>query len=154
MSAMDRILTTISIFVTILNVIVAVPSSISLSDPVVLSIPTIQAMSFSTRIVLLAILEASLAFAFGFMAYKIAEFDNMLSHLGFIILSFLSAGLSLFNIRIILAASNVFAPLFAICIMSCLFMFNHVEEEGFEMALSATIIQLIAFIIIYISSFY
>jgi len=97
MSKTERIIAIVAGVITIVNFLFAIPPLLTQSS--VESHSILQNMTFSSRVVFLAIIETLLAYAFGLIFGYAAKMDNPLTYAIYIVASMISAWVSIFNVQ-------------------------------------------------------
>lgn len=105
MSRTERIIAISSGTVTLLNFLFAMPPLLTAS--VIRPHSIFQNMTFSSRVVLLVIVETLLAYAFGIIIGLAAKIDNPLTYAIYIVVSMVSAWVSIFNVQYFLVFNSV-----------------------------------------------
>lgn len=101
MARAERILTILASLITLFNFLLT-PVGVTKIGFSLGIVTSLQSMTVSTRSALLLILEASLAYIFGFLFMKACSIMSMIRFLLYVIIAVVSAWISIFNIEQIL----------------------------------------------------
>lgn len=101
MEQTERTLSIIAALITITNFIILLPNGSSIEW---VPVEIISSLAVPTKLVLVAILELSLAYAFGIIFSLSCKLDELHRFLVYMIASFCSAWLSVFNLEILLVS--------------------------------------------------